>query len=638
MYEAVRPGPHGFSKRVALKRIIPALCGDQAFVRMFIDEARLAASLEHPNIVQVFDFGEDNGELFLAMELVDGTTVSRILRGVASAGDAVPLGAALHIAGQCARALAYAHDACDPDGRPLNVVHRDVSPANLLVTRTGHVKLADFGIARAVIRKQKTATGNLRGKLGYMSPEQVRNKHLDARSDVFSLSIILAEMLLGETLFSRGTDLEILMRIRDADIGVLANTSRHIPSVVRKLLLSGLSRHPQTRPQARVFADAVDSILRRTGKATGGPERLARLLFEYGLLAERPEDRAALEPRPRPTALFDWDSGSHDSHRPRVEQGRVQFDFSEHASYVMALDDGERTAPMPFPELARLTATGTVHAETPISRNGQPFVMAADHAELGRFFSTPALQWRQEEIASPRLKGDLRAAILLPLIHSLAVHRENGMLYLDDGQRRKKIYFVDGRPDFIASTTRQEMLGEYLVNAGRCLPMEMDMALAVLPRHAGRLGDALVSLGVVRPLELYRTVADQVRARYLEAFRWRSGHWLYVRGASSGEQTYPLGPDTYVLMRDATMELHPSELDAALAPLWEKVLRPAEASPASLSAYQVPDEWRWVLAQAKANATVGSVFTRTISQEGIDAEDALRALFLGISCQLVEAR
>ncbi len=151
------------------------------------------------------------------------------------------------------------------------------------------------------------------------------------------------------------------------------------------------------------------------------------------------------------------------------------------------------------------------------------------------------------------------------------------------------------------------------------------------------MGDALVNIGVLRPVELYREVASQVRSRYLEAFRWRKGYWLYVRGARSHEQTYPLGNDTYVLMRDATNELHPSELEAALAPIWEKVLRPADTPPASLSAYQVMDEWRWVIEQAKGNSTVGTVFTRSSGKMGIDSEEAMRALFLGISCQLLQA-
>jgi eukaryotic-like serine/threonine-protein kinase len=637
VYEANRIGPHGFTKRVALKRILPAIARDPAFVRMFIEEAKLAARLEHPNIVQVFDFGEDMGELFLAMELVDGSSVTHVLRTLAAQGQAVPLEVALHIASQAARALCYAHNACDKEGKPLGIVHRDVSPANLLIARNGYVKLADFGIARAVNRKHQTASGNLRGKLGYMSPEQVLNRGLDNRSDVFSLSIVLAEMLMGETLFSRGTDLEILLRIRDADIGVLQRTKRHIPSDVHRLLLSGLSRYPETRPDARVFADVIDDIIRRRVLPNNGPEIIARLIFKYKLVSERAEDQAVLVTGVRPTSLVDMETTDDKVVGATFSQSVPEFDLSKQPFYRAVFENGHVSDPVPFPELVRMTTTGVIDAETPVSKGPDRYVLVSQLPEMERYFSTPALQWRKDEISQPLLQGELRAAILLPLIHTLAVNRETGMLYLDNGEQRKKIYFIEGRPDFIASNNRQEMLGEHLVKSGKCLQMEMDMALALLSQYGGRLGDVIVNLGVLRPVELYREVASQVRLRYLEAFRWRKGYWLYVRDARSHEQTYPLGNDTYVLMRDATTELHPSELEAALAPIWEKVLIPAAIPPASLSAYQVPDEWRWVIEQAQGNSTVGTVFTRSSGKLGIDSVEAMRALFLGISCQLLEA-
>jgi serine/threonine-protein kinase len=230
----------------------------------------------------------------------------------------------------------------------------------------------------------------------------------------------------------------------------------------------------------------------------------------------------------------------------------------------------------------------------------------------------------------------LCGASLLPIVNSLTRNRESGVLYLDDGKRKKKIYFVDGRPDFVASTMRDEMLGQFLVDKGVCLPMEVDMGLAVLPQHKGRLGDALVSMGVLRPVELYRAVAAQVRGRYLDAFKWRRGEFLYVRDKASHEETYPIEQDAHVLMRDASMALHASELEAALAPLWEKVVRPPLDPHVSMAAYQLPDSWRWVLSQARGDQTVGSLFARCTMQSGLDAEDAMRALFLAISCRLVE--
>jgi serine/threonine-protein kinase len=634
VFEAFRRGPHGFRKRVALKRILPHAAVDPTYVSMFIDEASLVAQLEHPNIVHVFDFGEDGRELYLAMELVEGTSVGRMLRVVAARGDAVPLDVALHIALQAARALAYAHRMRDPSGLPLELVHRDVSPGNLLLTRHGHVKLADFGIARTQRAERHTDDRNLRGKIGYMSPEQVNGAPLTPKSDVFTLGIVLAEMLLGETLFAQGADLDVLLRIRQVDLAVLLRTRRRIPSDVRELLLSVLAENPGQRPDARLFADTIESIMARRGLATGGPERVARLLQRYELVPVEGANEEAIEPGARPTALVELDGMTDPQPRARAKGG---LGVEARASYTAVLASGRRVGPVPFPELVRLSTTGVMDAATPVFKDRAPAVRACELPELSRVFATPALQWAAEEISRPVRRGELKGASLLPVIHSLSAQRETGMLHLNDGNRRKKIYFVDGRPDFVASTSRQEMLGQYLVDRGHCLSMEVDMGLALMPNCGGRLGDALVNLNMLRPVQLYRAVAAQVRERYLEAFGWRSGEWLYVRSAESKEETYPIEQDAQVLMRDAAMQLHPSELEAALSPLWEKVLQPMVEPPSPLSSYQVPDSWRWVITQARGETTVGALFARCCRQSGLDEEDAMRALFLGVSCELLKA-
>lgn len=282
VFVAKRSGAHGFFKRVALKRILPQFASDPEFVRMFIEEARLAAHLSHPNIVQVFDFGELGGELVLAMELVVGTNVNRLLRAIGARGESVPLEHSLQIASQTAHALAYAHELHDEEGESMCFVHRDVSPANVLLTKTGHVKLSDFGIARVAGRDTRTDDGHVRGKLGYMSPEQVTGKELDGRSDVFTLSTVLAEMLIGEPLFGTGRDLDILLRIRDVDLAPLSR-ARRIPRDVLKLLHHGLAVDPKKRPPASAFARTVDEVRRRRG-IVRGPHRLSRYLSRLGLI------------------------------------------------------------------------------------------------------------------------------------------------------------------------------------------------------------------------------------------------------------------------------------------------------------------------------------------------------------------
>ncbi|HEX6245281.1 MAG TPA: serine/threonine-protein kinase, partial [Polyangiales bacterium] len=283
VFVAKRMGPHGFEKRVALKRILPQFAVDSDFVHMFIDEARLAARLDHANIVQVFDFGQHDGSFYIAMELVDGSNVNQLLRAVAGRDEAVPLDIALHIACECTAALAHAHALRDDHGDPLRIVHRDVSPANLLITRDGHIKLSDFGIARAASFEARTQTGQLRGKLGYMSPEQVLGRELDGRSDVFTLCTILAEMLIAEPLFGKGQDLDVLMRIRDVDLTVLNATKRRVPADVRALLDAGLKRRVEERPDAATLLRMLQDIAQRRGMAAPAG-RLSRLLIRLDLV------------------------------------------------------------------------------------------------------------------------------------------------------------------------------------------------------------------------------------------------------------------------------------------------------------------------------------------------------------------
>src|SRR5579859_2685420 len=241
VYLARRAGPHGFQKIVAVKRILPQYTRDPDFVAMFVDEARVCARLGHPNIVQVFDFGEQDGELYMAMEYADGTTGARLIRGAAGRGDDISIDVCLHIALSVLRALAYAHGARDDGGKPLSLVHRDVSPGNVLIDRSGAVKLTDFGIARASEFERRTDAGQLKGKLGYMSPEQVVGRELDSRSDLFTLGIVLTEMVILRPLFTGGTEMDVLLRIRDADLSALDRASQRVADDVRAVLFRALA-------------------------------------------------------------------------------------------------------------------------------------------------------------------------------------------------------------------------------------------------------------------------------------------------------------------------------------------------------------------------------------------------------------
>lgn len=213
VFRARQLGAEGFARPVALKRMSSALSHDETFAEMFIEEARLAALLQHPNIVQVLDFDRDErGTLFLAMELVDGSDLRRILDALRRSGRRMPPSIAAFVAAELLKALAYAHE-LEQDGKQRGLVHRDVSPHNCLVSRAGAVKLADFGIAKATATAALSQSGVVRGKVAYMAPEQARGDPVDARSDLFALGVVLYEMLAGERPFEGATEAETLARL-----------------------------------------------------------------------------------------------------------------------------------------------------------------------------------------------------------------------------------------------------------------------------------------------------------------------------------------------------------------------------------------------------------------------------------------
>ena len=628
VFVARREGLHGFSKRVALKRILPQFSSDPDFVWMFIDEARLAALLEHPNIVQVFDFGTMGDDLVLVMELVDGSNVSQLLR-TAPADSPIPWDVALHIAYQTAQALDYAHHAVDEKGESLEFVHRDVSPANILLSRTGHVKLTDFGIATVRSRAPTTEDGQVRGKLGYMSPEQVLGKDLSGKSDVFTLSTVLAEMLIGEPLFQGESELNVLLQIRDGDLRVLARCERRIPQDIRALVLRGLQRDPAERPTAGAFAEACAEVIRRRGMGHG-PDRVARLLSQLALVdGDAPE---AHLPGAKIPSLVDSDLMHHAGQELIGPQA-----VTSPTIYRVQLTDGSVMGPMSYPRLIQLLTTGVIDSRSSkISKADGTYLDPSRLPELTRFVTSPGLQWKLEELAQAEKQGQLRAATLLPVFYDIISRQQTGVLHLWQRNRRKKIYFVDGKPDFVASTDKSELLGEYLVATGQCLRMEIEMALALLPKYGGRLGDALVGLGILRPVELFRAISDQVRGRLMESFRWRRGEWAFVRGARSHEETFPTGQDPYELLRDAASEAHLEEIESVLEPLQERVVERCEDGP-PLTVFRLPADWVGVLDSVAGDATLGGVLARE-SASGADLEPVYRALYLGLACGLVRTK
>jgi serine/threonine-protein kinase len=292
IYLASASGAEGFVKDVVIKMVHSFLGAEPQFVEMFIAEAKLASRLNHANVVQVFDFGKYGDRYFLAMELVRGVSLTALRRRCRELGSGVPAIVAAEICAQVARGLHFAHGLSE-GGRPLGVVHRDVTPHNILLSFDGAVKLSDFGIAKA--STSHTAPGILKGKFAYMSPEQARGERVDARSDVFSLGIVLWELLTGGRLFSGDSDVSVLRAVQDRIIPPPTQLNPEVPQSLSDLVMKALARNVEDRYQsAQEMERALATFVLESARTVDDASvvRFVRPMFQRELEREAPDEPA----------------------------------------------------------------------------------------------------------------------------------------------------------------------------------------------------------------------------------------------------------------------------------------------------------------------------------------------------------
>ena len=251
-----------FDKFLAIKRILPNLAEDEEFISMFIDEAKIAVQLQHRNICQIYELGRLHDSHYIVMEFISGRDILAIQNRMRRERKIMSVGQAIYLCRQIASGLEAAHKKSGPDGKPLNIIHRDISPQNILVSYTGEVKVIDFGIAKAATRSNKTQVGVLKGKFGYMSPEQVRGFPLDRRSDIFALGTLLHEMLTCRRLFYGESDFATLEKVRKVDVGPPSKHNPNVPPEIDRIVMRALAAEPDNRYQwCSELMDDIDGFL-----------------------------------------------------------------------------------------------------------------------------------------------------------------------------------------------------------------------------------------------------------------------------------------------------------------------------------------------------------------------------------------
>ena len=283
---AEQTGPGGFAKELVIKRILPHLANDAQFVEMFLDEARLAAQLQHPHIVQIYDLGEAGGYYYIAMEYIQGHDLEVILNASLEQGSGLQPTAAARIVADACAALDYAHTFADSSGRPVNLVHRDATPQNILISKNGQVKLVDFGVAKAATSSHQTQAGAVKGKFAYMSPEQVRGQPLDGRSDLFTLGIVLYELLTGRRPFGHDSELLAVTAILNNPPDPIESFRKDVPNDLKKIVYKALEKDANSRfSSAETMQTALEEMIQGSGSLMRAKE-LAKYVF--GLLGNTP--------------------------------------------------------------------------------------------------------------------------------------------------------------------------------------------------------------------------------------------------------------------------------------------------------------------------------------------------------------
>jgi serine/threonine protein kinase, bacterial len=271
MAEAFRArahGPGGYQRELVIKQILPHLAGDPDFVRAFVDEAKILGMMNHPNVVGVYDFGEDQGRHYLALEFLDGPSLAAIFERSARLQVPVPVGVVAYLGREICNGLFAVHTLRDPLATPMGVIHRDVTPSNVMTTLNGGVKLLDFGVAKMTTAAKATRHGQIKGKSGYFAPEQISGGEIDARVDLFALGVLLHELLCGRYLFfdDSGPEIAVIYRILEMPIPTPSSIRPETPAALDRIIMKALARDPHQRyASAQEMGEELNQVVNDAG-------------------------------------------------------------------------------------------------------------------------------------------------------------------------------------------------------------------------------------------------------------------------------------------------------------------------------------------------------------------------------------
>jgi len=509
VYRAKVLGIRGFTKTVAIKRIHPHLLERTRFLRMFTDEAKISSRLVHPNIVQIYDLGEADGTPFIAMEYVAGRDLFRVLQRLGSLDRRCPWRLATKIVNEVCTGLHFAHDFRSPDGQPQEIVHRDVSPRNIIITYNGEIKLTDFGVARARDREEHTEHGIIKGKVRYLSPEAAYAKHVDRRSDLFSLGIVFGEMLLMAPLRTGDNEMAMLLDIRKGEFDRKRFNS--IPKPLRSVLNQALEVERDARfSTALEFAEALESKYDENSKPMSEAEVAT---FMHSLFAE-------------------------DIEREKARDEEVERELRESG-------EEEESAQKPVATTPRAPAGSLKNPLNIFAARGAGPV------------AVPAVDAMDQRPLNATREGLLHEISLCRVLHQIAEAKATGVLDLHRDPVKKSIDFENGNPVFADSNIESELFGEHLVAQGILSREQHGETLDFAARKGLRFTEALLALKACTPNVLFQQLGGQVRNRILDLFSWITGSFFLYVDAPITHSGLPLNHRTHTLIHEGVQERMP---------------------------------------------------------------------------------